>query len=111
MNEPLSINEALDRLDELAGKDVCIKGILSFEFENISISHSPKSERRNGYKSSVWLEVGSGALGFDRKVCESFHGKTVVAEGSLTKPDPFFGGGGHMCLWPAEFLARTLKKA
>ncbi len=111
MNEPLSINEALDRLDELAGKDIFIKGILSFDFEDMSISHCPKSERRDGYKSSVWLEVGSGVLGFDNKVCESLHGKIIVAEGSLIKPDPYFGGGGHMCLWPAEFLARTLERA
>lgn len=111
MNKPLSVNEALDRLDELAGEDICVKGILSFEFENISISHSPKSESRSDYKSSVWLAVGSGALGFDRKVCESLHGKIVVAEGLLIKPDPFFGGSGHMCMWPAEFLARTLERA
>jgi hypothetical protein len=111
MNDPLSINEVIDRLDELAGEQISIKGILSFEFENISISHIPRSERKDGYKSSVWFEVGCGSLTFDEKVCEALHGKVVVAEGSLVKSDPVFGGSGHFSLWPAAFLVRTLERA
>ena len=58
---PLNVNEALDRLDELAGLDICIQGVLSFEFENVSLSHTPVAERRAGYHSSIWLEVGVSA--------------------------------------------------
>jgi len=110
MPEPLSINEALDRIDELAGCDICVRGLLTFEFEDISIAHLPRAERRDGEMSSIWLSTGTGALGFDQQRCQSLNGKIVVVEGTLLKPEPSFGGCGHMSLWPAELLARTLER-
>lgn len=109
MARPLSINEALDRLDELADTDICVRGILCFAFENRCLVHLPYAERRGGYSSSIWIEVGAGALQFDRRVCESLGGKRVIVEGTLIRPDPIFGGG-HMGLWPAEIVARTLRR-
>ncbi len=41
---PLSINQAIDRLDELHGLDITIYGILSFEFEDCCIEHYPKAD-------------------------------------------------------------------
>ncbi|WP_426321305.1 hypothetical protein [Pseudoduganella sp. R-43] len=110
MREPLSINEVIDRLDELAGFDICVRGLLTFELEDISITHLPRAERREGEMSSIWLSTGTGALGFDHRKCESLNGKIVVVEGTLFKPEPPFGGCGHMSLWPAELLARTLER-
>jgi hypothetical protein len=110
MRQPLSINEALEQLDQLAGSDICVRGLLSFEFEDISITHLPSAERRNGEMSSIWLSTGTGALDFDQEKCESLSGKIVVVEGTLLKPGPPFAGCGHMSLWPAELLARTLER-
>ena len=98
-------------LDGLAGKDVRVCGLLSFEFENVSLNHVPLADRASGYASSIWLTVGSGSLSFDEKVCKRLHGKVVVVEGTLLKPDPKFGGCGHMSLWPAEIISRTLEHA
>ncbi|MDC8760666.1 hypothetical protein [Janthinobacterium fluminis] len=106
--EPLSVNEAISRLVELDGSDVHIEGILHFEFEDVAIYHFPVFEREVGYSSSIWLEVGSGSLDFDPKVCARLDGKRVSVRGKLLSPDPGFDGCGHMSLWPAAMLARTL---
>jgi len=110
MNEPLTVNQALEQLSELAGDDVAITGILCFEFENVSINHFPKTDRKDGYQSSIWLEAGSGSLGFDEKVCERLHGKRVTVQGTLLKADQGIGAG-HMGLWPAALLTRVLERA
>ena len=110
MPNPLSVNEALDRIDELAGSDICVRGILSFEFEDVSITHLPRAERRDGESSSIWLSTGHGALGFEHETCKSLSGKIVVVEGTLLKPEQPFDGCGHMSLWPAELMARTLER-
>jgi hypothetical protein len=106
-----SVNEAIEMLDGLAGKDIRVRGLLSFELENVSLNHVPSAERAAGYESSIWLSVGSGTLSFDEKVCKSLHGKVVVVQGTLQKPNPKFGGCGHMSLWPAEIVSRTLERA
>lgn len=106
-----SVNEAIEMLDGLAGKDIRVRGLLSFEFENVSLSHVAFADRAPGYGSSIWLTVGAGSLNFNEKVCEGLHGKVVVVEGVLCKPNPKFGGCGHMSLWPAEIVARTLENA
>jgi hypothetical protein len=108
MPNPLSVNEALKRIDELAGSDICVRGLLTFEFENVSITHLPRAERYDGGMSSIWLSTGHGALSFNQDKCKSLSGKIVVVEGTLLKPRPPFAGCGHMSLWPAELLARTL---
>lgn len=110
MSEPLTINQAIENLPNLAGQDVSIRGILCFDFEDISISHYPKAERKGPYESSIWISTGVGSLGFDQRVCEKLHGKRVTVQGTLFGPDPRIGCG-HMGLWPAELLARTLERA
>lgn len=110
MRQPLSVNEALDRIDELAGSDIYVRGLFSFEFEDISITHLPRADRRDGYMSSIWLSTGTGALGFEDERCKSLSGKIVVVEGTLFKSEPSLHGCGHMGLWPAELLARTLER-
>ncbi|RYD82423.1 MAG: hypothetical protein EOP84_09420 [Verrucomicrobiaceae bacterium] len=106
-----SVNEAIEMLDGLAGKDIRVRGLLSFEFENVSLNHVQLADRAEGYASSVWLTVGSGAVSVDEEVCQRLHGKVVVVQGTLHKPDPKFGGCGHMSLWPAEIVSRTIERA
>lgn len=106
----LSINQALDQLENLAGTEVSVYGQLAFAFEHVAVYHLPKAERRGEIGSSLWISVSTGSLGFDRAVCERWHGKIVLIEGKLLKPNPFFGGCGHGSLWPAEILARTMQR-
>ena len=87
MSDPLSVNSAVDGLDALAGEDVLVTGVLQFEFEDVSINHWPKAERRDGYQSSIWLFTGGGSLGFNPAACEKMNGKRVLVRGSLLKPD------------------------
>ena len=110
--ELLSINQALDQLESLAGTDVIVYGQLAFEFEHVAVYHIPKCERhpREEGDSALWISVGTGSLGFDRDVCQRWHGKTVLIAGKLLKPDPFVGGCGHFSQWPAEILARTMER-
>ena len=111
MTEPLSVNAALLNLSTLDGNDVQIKGILHFDFEDVALYHHPSSERKDGCDSSIWLGVGMGSLGFDQKTCARLNGKLVTVQGTLHSPDARFGGCGHMSLWPAALLARTLERA
>ena len=107
----LSVNEAINRLDQIHDTDVEIEGILHFEFEEVAIYHFPVAEQVNGYDSSIWLEVGSGSLAFDPQICARLNGKRVSVRGKLLRPEPGFDGCGHMSLWPAAVLARTLDRA
>ncbi len=110
MSEPISVNEAIQNLPALANQDISVTGVLSFDFEEVSISHWPKAERNDGYMSSIWLSTGSGGLQFDRTACAQLSGKRVVVQGMLSAPDPRLGGCGHMSMWPAELVARTLER-
>ena len=88
MNELLSVNEALADLSALEGLDVRIQGVLHFEFEDVALYHHPKAERKDGYDSSIWLEVGTGSLGFNTETCTRLNGKLVSVHGTLFSPDP-----------------------
>ncbi len=105
-----SVNEAIESLEWLAGKDITVRGLLSFQFENISLSHVLLADRAPGYASSIWLSVGNGTLNFDERICERLHGKVVIVEGTLLGPAPSLGGCGHFSLWPAKIVARTLER-
>jgi hypothetical protein len=110
MRQALSVKEALASLSELAGSDVCVRGVLHFSFEDVALYQWPREQDRGVQEASIWLSVGSGSLGFDKKACEKLSGKVVLVEGTLFAPDAKFGCG-HMGLWPAELLARTLEKS
>ena len=110
MQPPFTVNQLLDLKGRLAGTDVRVSGILHYAFEDVAIYHWPKSESRPEYESSIWLETGSGSLRFDDEACLSMNGKLVVVEGVLVLPDERFRGCGHMSLWPAALLARTLER-
>lgn len=111
MIEPLSVNDALRSLENLAGQDVSVTGVLSFEFEDVSVSHWPSGECAAGYQSSIWLSTGAGSLQFDLSACKRLSGKRVVVQGTLLLPNPSLGGCGHFSMWPAEIVARTLEAA
>lgn len=115
----MTVNDVIDNVNDVAGDYLYIEGILVFQFEGICVNHWPKSEQRSGwlefegggrsYDSSLWLDVGYGAFSFNRDVLSRWSGKRVVVGGKLLKPDPDFGGTGHMSLWPASVLVTQIE--
>jgi hypothetical protein len=113
MNSALSVNEALDRLPELAGQHISVVGILEFEYECSAISHFPKKERVERspwvYGSSIWLTSGSGSVSLNPEVLSKWSGHRVQVMGVLQGPGAF-GGRGHMSLWPAQVEALSIER-
>ena len=110
MPQPLSVNEALDNVAQIAGLDVSVSGVLACEHESVALYHHPKAEIRGEYESSIWLYADGGSLRFDRQTRESLNGKRVIVSGTLLGPDKRFGGCGHMGLWTAEILVKTMER-
>jgi len=108
--EILSVNEVIENLDKYAGKNVYLQGVLVWEFENISICHLPRAERKEGFfESSIWLSCSPG-LKFEDRVMQKIAHKPVLIEGKVLAPDPKFGGCGHLSGWPAEIVATDIEK-
>jgi hypothetical protein len=112
----LSINSAIDRLDELRGKPVEVEGLLRFEFEDVSLWHWPKAEQRDvgenqffTTNSSLWLAFGSGSLQPNEKVLASWSGKRVRVSGILRGPTPQ-SGCGHVGGWPGEIEPYSIER-
>ena len=105
-----SVNAALKNRNQLHGDRIYIEGLLSFEFENISISHWPKAEQEG---SGVWIAESNGVFRFNTDALEKFAGKKVVCLGqfqSSFESDMFDGpwGFGHFGLWSAQIVATEI---
>ena len=113
----LSVNEVIDRLPELDGRSIEVTGLLTFEFENTSIGHFPKAERRDiteevepsYYQSSLWLAFGSGSVQPNEKVLSSWAGKRVLVTGILRGPSGPFGCG-HFSGWGCEIEPYSIER-
>lgn len=114
MVEPISVNEALDRLQELGGQTITIFGVLSLDFEGACISHIPKHERRDkgdgAYQSSIWTYYDLQTMNINEATLMQLDGKHVVLSGTLKGPEAGFGGCGHFSLWPAEIIVTHVGK-
>ncbi|WP_266172001.1 hypothetical protein [Dyella subtropica] len=110
MDGTISVNEAIDRLAWKPGAVVAVSGILSFEFEDVSLNHFPISERREGYGSSVWLSAGTGSIQLNEQVLKRWHGKRVVVTGTIHGSYAGFGGCGHMSLYAADLLVASIDR-
>jgi len=116
MSNLLSVNDVIDRAVELDGKPVEIVGLLSFEFENHSLNHFPKAERREiteatdppYYQSSLWITFGTGSVEPDQKVLTRCTGKRVRISGVVRTPRGAFGCG-HFGGWACEVEAYTIE--
>jgi len=102
----LNVNELMDRRGELDGQPVEVFGLLTFEFENCSIQHFPKSEQRElsdapaeSYNpSSIWLNFGIGSIRPNEQVLSGWNGKRVRVAGMVRcAREPF--GCGHLSGW------------
>lgn len=113
----LTVNEVIDRFPELDGQPVDVTGLLTFEFENTSLGHFPKAERREiteeieppYYQSSVWLAFGSGGIQPTENVLSKWAGKRVLVTGVLRGPrGP--GGCGHFGGWGWEIEPYSIER-
>lgn len=85
MSTFLSVNEVIDRADELDGEPIEIAGLLTFKFECQSLGHFPKAERREiteavdppYYQSSIWVAFGTGSVHPNQDVLTHWAGKRV----------------------------------
>jgi hypothetical protein len=111
--QPLSVNKAIARAHDLDGACVAIEGILSFETEDVSINHWPKTERREGYASSIWIDPDGVVFGLDEETLAKWSGKRVVVLGVIegseeSHVDGWENGFGHFGLWPVRIRARRI---
>lgn len=114
----LTVNELIDRIDEFNGKPVEVMGLLTFEFEDTSLNHFPKSERRDVteevdlpfYQSSVWLAFGTGSIRPNERQLTQWDGKRVRVTGIAYGPrGP--GGCGHFGGWGCEIEPYSIERA
>ena len=113
MSTSISVNEALDRLAQLSGSTVTIRGILNIEFEGTELLHYPKAERRSRSsgsrdQSSLWLTTHD-AINSPNGDLTKLHGRRVMVKGVLRGPDAG-GGCGHFSLWPGEIEVLSVER-
>lgn len=89
----LSVNEAIDRAQELNGMTVCVRGRMALDFEHVALIHQPKSEYRErlppsnttGHHrllgSEIWLNLTT--LGYTRQELSPRIGMWVSVFGTL----------------------------
>ena len=111
----LSVNDAIDRLDELAGTQVAVCGLLRAEFEHLGLWHHPKAEQRirdaTGHMGSwLSLDAGDGSLRFSGVALRQLAGRRVMVMGTLRAPDPELGGCGHFSAAPAEIIVVSIDR-
>jgi hypothetical protein len=116
----ISVNEAIDRLDELEGQPVEIYGLLSFERDNHSLSHFPRAECRTVQKgihtfdaSSIWIEFNVGSIQPNGPVLTRWQGRRVAIFGVLHDPlkdTPWSRGRSYMSQWLAEIVPYSIER-
>ncbi len=101
--QTLSVNEVVAQIDALHGREVDVRGILSVEFEGDTLCHFPSNERRE--HSCLWAEF-TAALGVsDRSELAQFHGRRVVARGTIDRDEL-----GHFSLFPGSLFITRINK-
>ena len=105
-----SVNEILEDKEHLHGQRVYVEGLLSFDIEDISLHHWPKTEQSS---KSIWVEEGAGVFRYNIEALTKLRGKKVVCLGEFQsliteKNVEWEWGFGHMSLWPAQIVATEL---
>jgi hypothetical protein len=116
----ISVNEALDRLDELEGQPVEIYGLLSFERDDHGRWHFPKAERHAVQKgvhtfdgSRIWVAFNNGSIQPNIPVISRWHGRRVAIFGVHNGPPkdtPWSRGRSYMSLWLAEIVPYSIER-
>lgn len=111
---PISVNEAIDRLTELAGQAVSVFGSLALDFEGTCINHVPKTERRadeiGTYQSSIWVNFDLAAINQPEQWLDQFDARHVRLGGKLEAPIDGYDGCGHLSLWPGQLNVTSIEE-
>ncbi len=114
MVNPISVNNAIDRLAELSGQTVSVFGSLALDFEGTCINHIPKSECREdgagAYQSSIWVNFDLEAIKQREQWLDQYDGRHVRVDGKLLAPLAGYDGCGHFSMWPAELNVTAIEK-
>ncbi len=114
MVNPIAVNDAIDRLTELAGQNVSVFGSLSLDLEETCINHIPKVESRDDgtgtHQSSIWINFDLAAINQCKRWLDQFDGCHVRVMGKLLEPLDGYDGCGHFSLWPAELHVTMIEK-
>jgi hypothetical protein len=114
MINPISVNDAIDRLIELAGQNVSVFGSLSLDFEGTCINHIPKTEIRDDgtgtSQSSIWVNFDLAVINQREQWLDQFDGRHVRVTGTLVAPLDGYDGCGHFSMWPAELNVTSIEK-
>lgn len=81
----LSVNDAIASIKHLHGQRIYVEGLLTYEYEDISISHWPKSEQySDSDKSTITIGVSyRSAFSFNHEAMERLAHKRVVVFGQI----------------------------
>lgn len=104
---PISVNDLLDRAAALHGTVVAVYGLYALEFEDSTLHHLPGSERRAGWRTSIWVAYPSNVTVVGAKAPSALAGKRVVVTGRLEAIGDGFGHGG---LSGAQIVARRIER-
>jgi hypothetical protein len=78
----LSVVEAVERMSDLRGKEVCVRGVLSWRFETKALWDTAPDMRALNLDKSIWVDLPDSAeVGGVNP--QSLHGAEVVITGYL----------------------------
>jgi len=116
MSNALSVETLIARVSELDGQLVEVVGLLTFEFEDCSLNHFPRTERHEiteaidapYCQSSIWIRFGTGSIQPNRQVLAKWSGKRIRVTGiAQTAKGP--DGCGHLGGWACEIEAYSIE--
>jgi hypothetical protein len=131
MTQHISVNDTLDRINELAGRPVEVEGVLDSSFDSCLgrseywLLHYPKAERRTAATapqstkpSRLWLAFGDGSLRPNPVALTRWDGKRVrvlgIARPARTTSEDLFSGNSayyaHVEVFSIQRLASEQRK-
>lgn len=109
-----SVSEAIEEVRQLGPLTIEVEGILNWEFEDVSLSHWPRSESH----ARIWITQAGTAFDFNDDVMKRWSGKKVIIlgevevakeESEIHDGPRFMGSGfGHMGMSQAQIKARRV---
>jgi len=105
-----SVNEAYELKDTLHNQHIYIEGLLTYEDDNISLSHWPKKEQK---QHSIWIEETQGAFRYNHAALKKLSNKRVVCLGNFQskiteETVDWYWGFGHLGYWGMQIVATEL---
>ena len=119
MTSYCSVNDALERLDELLRFPLEVEGILEAANpleSGYELLHYPAAERAGGaskdpaHRSSIWLHFGAGSIQPNHGVLAKWIGKRVRVHGVVNGPPAFTALSDPLGAWPAHIEVYSVQR-